>query len=74
MTTLESPALDLDGNGISMTKGEFEYTTRMITTKMSNFSAWHSRSKLIPKLLDESKASDDDRRKLLDKGTDRSRS
>ncbi|MCJ1350059.1 MAG: Rab geranylgeranyltransferase [Icmadophila ericetorum] len=67
VTTLESAALNPDAKGISMAREEFDYTTRMITTKMSNFSAWHSRSKLIPKLLDEAAAGDEERRKLLDK-------
>ena len=49
-----------------LTESEFEYTTKMINANLSNFSAWHRRSKLIPRLLDERKASDAERRKMLD--------
>lgn len=45
---------------------EFEYTTKMIKTNLSNFSAWHHRSMLIPRLLDERGADSQGRRKLLD--------
>jgi geranylgeranyl transferase type-2 subunit alpha len=67
---LESEELSPDPGGkrISMVKEEFDYTTRMIRTSMSNFSAWHRRSKLIPRLLDETSASDMERRKMLDDG------
>ena len=50
----------------SMVESEFAYTTKMIKTNLSNFSAWHNRSQLIPRLLDERKADNADRRKLLD--------
>ncbi|KAF2839685.1 geranylgeranyl transferas-like protein type II alpha subunit [Patellaria atrata CBS 101060] len=50
----------------SMTETEFAYTTRMIKVNLSNFSAWHNRSKLIPKLLNERSADESARRKVLD--------
>ncbi|PQE17413.1 hypothetical protein CJF31_00005822 [Rutstroemia sp. NJR-2017a BVV2] len=62
VSQLESPEL----NGLSMIESEFEYTTRMITRELKNFSAWHNRSKLIPRLLDERKATDAERRQFLD--------
>ncbi|KAI9820759.1 MAG: Rab geranylgeranyltransferase [Pycnora praestabilis] len=69
---LESPILDprifgeAGSNGKSMVEQEFAYTTKMIETNLSNFSAWHNRSKLIPRLLDEREADDTARRKFLD--------
>ena len=56
---------DLTSN---MTKKEFDYTTKMISSNLSNFSAWHNRSKLIPKLLMETKADHQTRLKFLDDG------
>ena len=50
----------------SMTEAEFKYTTKMIETNLSNFSAWHRRSRLIPKLLDERNANHADRCRFLD--------
>ncbi|ODH49319.1 hypothetical protein GX48_04530 [Paracoccidioides brasiliensis] len=50
----------------SMTKGELDYTTKMIGTNLSNFSAWHNRTQLILKLLNEQSASDEERKKMLD--------
>ncbi|KAL8968582.1 MAG: hypothetical protein Q9183_002397 [Haloplaca sp. 2 TL-2023] len=49
----------------SMTETEFKYTTKMIETNLSNFSAWHRRSKLIPKLLNERNADHADRCQFL---------
>ncbi|MCJ1384021.1 Rab geranylgeranyltransferase [Xylographa soralifera] len=66
VAALERQEIRDDRVGASMVKDEFDYTTRMIKTSMSNFSAWHNRSLLIPRLLDELAASDDDRRKMLD--------
>ncbi|KAF2808757.1 protein prenylyltransferase [Mytilinidion resinicola] len=50
----------------SMVEAEFAYTTKMIKANLSNFSAWHNRSKLIPKLLDERESDDVARRRMLD--------
>ena len=69
VAALQRPELCDENVGASMVKDEFDYTTRMIRTSMSNFSAWHNRSVLITRLLDELAASDDDRRNMLDEGT-----
>lgn len=49
----------------SLTESEFDYTTKMIKSNLSNFSAWHNRSKLIPLLLDERGADPTARRAFL---------
>lgn len=64
---LESKAL----NGTSMVEFEFEFTTKMIRVDLSNFSAWHNRSKLIPRLLRERGLDDAARRKFFDQGMSR---
>jgi geranylgeranyl transferase type-2 subunit alpha len=64
VSELETSQLD----GKSMVESEFEYTTKMVKASLSNFSAWHSRSKLIPRLLDEKNANDEERRQFLDDG------
>jgi geranylgeranyl transferase type-2 subunit alpha len=53
----------------SMAQEEFDYTTKMIRTNLSNFSAWHNRTKLILRLLEERQATDEERKKWLDDGT-----
>lgn len=68
IVALESPKLSSDGSANSMAEQEFDYTTKMISTNLSNFSAWHNRSKLIPRLLDERQADYESRRKFLDEG------
>jgi len=50
----------------SFVEAEFEYTTKMIQSNLSNFSAWHNRSQLIPRLLDEREASAESRKELFD--------
>ncbi|KAK3997042.1 hypothetical protein QBC44DRAFT_316077 [Cladorrhinum sp. PSN332] len=60
--------LESDGlGGGSMVEAEFEYTEKMFRTDLSNFSALHSRSRLIPRLLDERGATDPQRKAFLDK-------
>jgi geranylgeranyl transferase type-2 subunit alpha len=53
---------------VSMTQAEFDYTKRMIGTNLSNFSAWHNRSQITLKLLNERSASDEERRNMLNDG------
>jgi geranylgeranyl transferase type-2 subunit alpha len=50
----------------TLTESEFDYTTKMVKANLSNFSAWHNRSKLIPRLLNEREANTKARRNLLD--------
>ncbi|KAJ4153321.1 hypothetical protein LMH87_009812 [Akanthomyces muscarius] len=59
---LESAELE----GRSMAESEFAYTTKMIKGDLSNFSAWHNRAQLIPRLLVEREADDSSRRAFLD--------
>ncbi|KAF2142238.1 uncharacterized protein K452DRAFT_318518 [Aplosporella prunicola CBS 121167] len=56
---------EAERSGTSMTEPEFAYTTKMINTNLSNFSAWHNRSKLIPRLLAERNADESARRAFL---------
>lgn len=55
-------------HGTSMVEEEFEYTTKMVKAHLSNFSAWHYRSKLIQRLLTERGADDVERQQFLDNG------
>lgn len=61
---LESPALV----GHSMAEAEFHYTTDKIHSDLSNFSAWHNRSQLICRVLDERGANDIARKTFLEEG------
>lgn len=54
--------------GMSMSRSEYAYTTKMIGSNLSNFSAWHNRTNLIVKILTEENANSIDRRKMLDEG------
>ncbi|KAL9045190.1 MAG: hypothetical protein Q9214_001733 [Letrouitia sp. 1 TL-2023] len=56
---------DVHGNE-SMVEEEFAYTTRMIESNLSNFSAWHRRSKLIPQLLSKRQTTGNEKRNFLD--------
>ncbi|KAK6504627.1 Rab geranylgeranyltransferase [Arthrobotrys musiformis] len=50
----------------SLAEQEFAYTTAMYGKDLSNFSAWHNRSKLIPRVLTEREATVEERRTFLD--------
>ena len=54
--------------GNSMVEHEFDYTTKMIKIHLSNFSAWHQRTKLLLRLLNEQSATDTERKRRLDEG------
>ena len=51
-----------------MAQDEFDYTTKMVNQDLSNFSAWHNRSKVILKMLDEKQATDEERKEMLNSG------
>jgi geranylgeranyl transferase type-2 subunit alpha len=55
--------------GVSLAQSEFEYTTKK-TNNISNFSAWHNRANLIPKLLPVSTADnfESERKRFLRQG------
>lgn len=53
--------------GESLVEKEFGYTEKMIQSNLSNFSAWHNRSMLIPRVLEERNASAESRKELFDK-------
>ncbi|KAL9534889.1 Geranylgeranyl transferase type-2 subunit alpha [Sphaerulina musiva] len=50
----------------SMCEAEFAYTTQMINSNLSNFSAWHNRGQLLPQLLHERAADDSARKQAYD--------
>ena len=52
----------------SLVEQEFEYTTVMIKSNMSNYSAWHSRTKLIGRLLKERGTEKQERMDFLEDG------
>lgn len=54
----------------SLVEQEFAYTTKMVQGigGMSNYSAWHNRSKLIPRLLSERKCGRQERMDFLEDG------
>ena len=45
---------------------EFAYTRKMIRSSLSNFSAWHQRAMLIPRIVELRNASEEDRRVFFD--------
>lgn len=68
VSALESKFGKLDSTAKSMAEEEFAYSTRMTEMSLSNFSAWHNRGKLIPKLLNERAAGHEERKEFLNNG------
>ena len=68
VAALESFSINDTSSDKNTTEQEFDYTTKMIESNLSNFSAWHRRSKLILRLLHERHADQAERRRFLDKG------
>ncbi|KAI0891335.1 protein prenylyltransferase [Annulohypoxylon nitens] len=62
VAALESSSL----GGKSMVEDEFAYTTGKISHDLSNFSAWHNRSQLLLRLLEERGADDAARKAFLE--------
>ena len=52
----------------SMARDEYNYTTKMIGQNLSNFSAWHNRTKLILRILEEENATKEERKEMLNGG------
>ncbi|OQO08262.1 hypothetical protein B0A48_06132 [Cryoendolithus antarcticus] len=50
----------------SLAEDEFAYTTKMVNTNLSNFSAWHNRGQLLPRLSQERQATDEERKTMFD--------
>lgn len=48
--------IDAQTSDLKLNLAEFVYATTKIEKNISNFSAWHSRSKLIPKIFEKFKA------------------
>jgi geranylgeranyl transferase type-2 subunit alpha len=66
VAALEGAALSPTGEGTSMAREEYDYADRMFRTDLSNFSALHARSKLIPRLLAEKGAGIAERKERLE--------
>ncbi|ORZ00995.1 hypothetical protein BCR43DRAFT_486185 [Syncephalastrum racemosum] len=52
----------------AIVRSEFEYTLRKINQKVTNYSAWHQRSKLLPEVVQD--MSDKERSKLFEEEMD----
>lgn len=52
--------------GKSRAEEEFGYTTQMVGRDLSNYSAWHSRGEVLPRLLGERNAMEVERREVFD--------
>ena len=50
----------------TMARSELDYTTKMISANLSNFSAWHNRSKLIIRTLEEQNANAGERKAMFE--------
>lgn len=64
VSTLEGPGLEAP----SMAETELAYTQQKVSSGLSNFSAWHHRTKIIPRILAERGADKDARLAFLEGG------
>ncbi|CAG8465807.1 2506_t:CDS:10, partial [Scutellospora calospora] len=57
----------IDSDAINICRTEFDFTTTKINQNFSNYSAWHQRSKLLPKLVKDEQFDDQEKKNLVNR-------